>query len=289
MNKINILIILFFQLSLHSCDSSVTGNIDFEYEGDRLTLNGFLSTDSIKIYAGKTVGIVKSVSIQDFIVPGIVVTVHDESGRQWPLTSKDGIIFRAPTNFLVPGNTYRVRAKASGYTSVETDQIDIPVPLTTTTLVQNGTRIWEGNEEAAIVTLAFDDPPGKNFYTCHFLVQKGQKYLSAASDLSQNITNRRCYDGRTFNDLCFDGQRTEIEYEVRKNHQFTSNTPVLADSIVCYFGGVSEQFYQHWENYPKNDGFIDGLQELPITYTNVKNGFGVVYGRTWKVYKIVVQ
>ena len=72
-----------------------------------------------------------------------------------------------------------------------------------------------------------------------------------------------------------------------ENYYFGSgNVRERGDAIVIRFGKVSEALYQSEQSEPNDNGFIEGVNELPATYSNVSNGHGVVFGQNWKEYQI---
>ena len=280
MHKISYIFVLAF-LGL-ACDSRLEGELAPDYIGDQLTINGFLSPDSVWLKVGKTVNPYEDYKSRDFIAPQLRVFVLDQQGGETELLSKDGLNFKSASLRLAPGALYRVKAIAPGLA----DAISEPILIPDTALLHNP-RIEKdaADPQRGLLYFSFYDRPGKDHYLATFSLKKGN-WIGGGGHiwLHNEDLNGKCYRYGIFPDDCFGPARNTLVFGY--NTQYLKPIP---DTLIIRFGKVSESVYKAQESNPPDDGFIQGINEPPATYSNIKGGIGMVFGQYWKEYAVRLE
>lgn len=274
---------------LWQCDSDVTGKLQSDYAGDRLTLSGFFSVDTISLTVGKSTDAFSPIERGELLAKNPQVYIEDEGGTfQFKLTLSDSAHFYAGKIGLIAGKKYRIVASADNLDAVESNFMQIPDLLS----IQNLT--FKNLPISGRITneLSFDiqDSPNPDHYFFDIAIKKANLLQTAPFWVPEDGILDNCYAVFVFTDLCFNGKRTNLTYRVSPDGFFKGfKGPQVADSIVIRFGGISEEAYRSQLAMPVDDGFIEGINEPPLTYSNIKNGYGVVFAHSLKDYTIPVS
>jgi Domain of unknown function (DUF4249) len=271
-------------LLLTACDSSLTGDLDLDYVGDKLTITGFLSPKEIWLKVGKTVPSSQSHKLRELLSPeGTVVMLLDSAGRTIVnLTSNNRWIYTTKSQRLAVGQSYRIRVSAPGFTDAETDLITIPEPVEVA--FEPMQNISGANGPGGQLDFSFmDNGTIRNFYYADFGVTKGNLMSKVAFWVINPEFQGKCFSIYPFSDNCFNGRRATLQYGFDKTFNLAPGPP-LADTLRLRFGPVTHHFFEGNKQYLDQDAFISGLNEPLPTYTNIKNGYGVVFGQNWKEY-----
>ena len=175
---------------------------------------------------------------------------------------------------------------ATGLTDIKSTPILIPefVPLDSIAQTLSEPLGPNSNE----VALYFSDVPGENYYFTSFGVTKNNLRRNAITGIIDDQINQKCYAIGTFPDECFQSSAATLRYGIQKNYQFN----ILyepADSLIFRFGAVSKELLELEKNRPSDNEFIEGINEPPLTYSNITNGYGVVFAQNWMDYKVQLK
>ncbi len=245
-----------------------------DYEGDKLTINGIISPDSALVRLSKSLSPYENHVYEDFFVKNGQVWISDENGKRITnLNSNDGFNFYSYEKKLEIGKKYIVFATASDLPQAESHPILIP----------KRANIYFEHQKIDSIThklsVTLQDALGEqNYYDSgfSFLQDKKVKHLPVAS-LNQ------CSVKATFDDVCFEGKKTILNYEFSSLY-FTN---ALVDTIYFHFGAISQEAFLWNESKPIpnqniNPALGQSLDDSALSYTNVKNGYGVVYAQNWE-------
>jgi hypothetical protein len=281
------IVLLFLLFVASGCKSDITNELKSNYKGDKISITGALSLDSVNLYVGKTTDAFSEVTIDEIEAQQAKAYIEDETRTfHYDLESTNGKLFRAKKIGLQVGKKYKVFASAKDLKSVETDWILIPDAVVVEDLIVRKTAgSYRSPNE---ITFSFQDKVGINFYFLN-IVLKREKLLGTVPSFVPTESESACYDISIFNDICFEGKKATLRYGSFGETNFPSIKGYqLADSIIIRFGGISEQWYKLKLSSNTGDDLIDGINEPPLTYTNVKNGYGVVFAHNLKDYVLLV-
>jgi hypothetical protein len=286
MNKACSLLFWVFVLTLVACESNVDWEFAAKYEGDKLALSGFLSPDSVHVFVSKSTNPLRDFTDEDMIARNPKVFLLDSTGQiMRQINSKDQRKFRLGDAMLVPGQSYKIRAMAEGLKTVETDLITIPqLVLLEQPEYQLGNY---GNDTVHQVRITFTDLPAKQYYTFGGALKKGTQLARPNILIPDKEFAEGCYNSSIFTDICYQEKRVRLTFLLFREARFLgekSRTP--GESIVVRFGLVSEQAFLQGQSIPIDEGIIEGVNEPPVAYSNVKNGYGVVYAYNVRDYPI---
>jgi hypothetical protein len=283
----NLLIIITILL-LVGCDKTFEANIKTPFEGSKITLNGVLEQDSVSFKLSKSLNPWGNYKEADYYVKNGKIWIQDENKNTIAsLTSNDGYAFSKVGKMLKIGAKYKVYASAEGLKQVETDWLIITDGVKPTFSQESSTGFWNGNKLNILIN---DIENQHNYYSVArygIFHAKKENLEFGVFDLK---ANQSCYSNRIFDDACFDGKQKTLEYGFLKE-AYTNKGQVVFDTIQILFGTVNKDAYDLWNSlgYSAPDALIDGLNEPPPSYSNVKNGYGVVFTRNWSSYVLLVK
>ncbi len=282
------LFLLLLAVSFWQCETEIVAKLKDNYTGDRITISGGLSVDSINLIIGKSTDAYSAVTEEKLTALNIFAFIEDEGKTlNYKLSSPDGIKFKAGNIGLQPGRAYRIIVTADNLKTAMTDWIIIPQPTTleNITTIKNPASGRISND----VSFSFQDQPGIDYYHFSAAIIKSKAYGSAVLAIPDEIINGSCYALRVFKDQCFEGKKISLTYQVYTDSYFSGfKGPQIGDSIAFRFGKVSKEVYLNHLARPNDDGIISGINEPPLTYSNVQNGYGVVYAYHLKDYKLAI-
>jgi hypothetical protein len=273
-------------LLLAACESNIDWEFSGKYEGDKLALSGFLSPDSVHVFVSKSTNPLRDFTSEDLVARNPKVFLLDANGQIIrEINSTDQRKFRLGEARLIPGQSYKIRAMAEGLKTVETDLITIPqLVILEQTEYKLGTF---GNDTVHQVRITFTDLPAKQYYTFGGALKKGTQLARSNTVVPDKEFAEGCYSPSLFTDLCFQEKRVGLTYLLFREAYFPiEKRRIPGESIVIRFGLVSEQAFLQGQSVPIDEGIIEGVNEPPVAYSNVKNGYGVVYAYNVRDYPI---
>jgi Domain of unknown function (DUF4249) len=278
--------LIFFALS-QSCETD-SFELDLKYKGDKIVIGGYISVDSLHLTISRSANLVDSFRINDLklINPKVVIRERDGAFSQ-QLSSQDGFRFIAKNIGLQVGKAYQIQVTADKLAPAETDWILIPELVTIDSFK---TEPYRRNEVIGhVLDFNLKDPLGENFYFIDFKATlRGAKSRNSTQGwpFDEQI-NGNCYNAGLFDDMCFDGKNPTFKYVVKTSQVFQrrGNEEEQGDQLIIRFGSVSKQLHLA-RSQGSGDDIIEGLNEPPPTYTNVKNGYGLVFAFNAKDYVI---
>ncbi len=284
--------IMLIYLFTVSCETDFLGTLENNFEGEKITVNGFISPDSIWLQIGKSVSpYAGSFKIGDFLLRDAQVFIIREDGRELPIFSKDGYNYTESQMGLEPLQYYRVKVISSTLGKVVTDKILIP-DLTTIYNIKQKDRS-DFFEPATRVSFTFDDTSGNHFYLTQFAVKKDTIVKNGVHWLDNIFLAETCIERLAFSDQCFDGKSLALDYMLINTYQSLDATrkaaKVKADSVIIRFGQISEELYVYRKKNILDDDAIIEINQAPISYSNVPNGYGLVFGQNWKEYTFKLE
>jgi Domain of unknown function (DUF4249) len=290
MKKQNVLYIAFL-IVLASCERDV--NVDIPYEGDKLVLNSFMKADSL-FYAQISKTKRLSRSFNNTSPAGTAVQLFKNGIFAENLVQKDinNVSYFVSTSKAVIGNTYTLKASATGLTNVEgTDIIPAkPITVPVSFLLSSSSSTSNYNSK---VKIKLNDPVGtKNYYMLKIfqvdtnLSAIGPRYniyRSQGQFFEADIVGANTGIGAIFGDVGtnqavftddqFNGKEITINMDVDSYTQ--TNVSYLAISLT----GLSSEAYKYLKSSETQFNVQgDPFAEVAIVYNNIKNGYGVVGG-----------
>lgn len=274
----NLLLFLIAMISF-SCESGVL-DLDVPYGGDRLVLNGVISTK------GVTARLTRSQKPTQSSNNSLSI-----NGQVWLCDSLGNILIELENlgdgNYMVditlaPLKGFILKAKASGFQEVISEIVTIPVeciPISFSEL-----RIGQlYGREAYFLDIQFNDPPYiNNYYLCEgYRRVEGDIYspLFIYQNINADLAEL-CDYGPVFPDRCFSG----------RNYTYPAVIPIydtsLPDSITIEFGTVNEGFYCYFNSISRQPEGALLLFQQPFPYlSNIKNGYGMVVAKNTALYE----
>lgn len=270
-----------------ACEADFVGTLEDNFEGEKITINGFISPDSIWLQIGKSVSPYKgSFKIGEFFLRDAQVFIVGENGQELPIYSKDGYNYTESQVRLSPLQYYRVKVISSTLGEVVTEKILIPDITTIYNIKQQDKSDFF--EPATRVSFTFYDALGNHFYITQFAAKKDTIIKNGIYELDNIFLAETCIKRPAFSDQCFDGKSLELDYIFINTYQSLDATreaaKVKADSVVIRFGQISEELYVYMKKNLSYDDTIIEINQAPISYSNVPNGYGLVFGQNWKEY-----
>jgi hypothetical protein len=275
------------------CTGRQIDDIQLDYIGDQLTLVGYISPTEIKIKAGKT----QPSDVSFFLSalrppPDTKLQLLDEKDSViCQLDLSDNSFFLKNDLQLEIGAYYRVRATALGFATVESSLLLIPEPLSDLEIqpIQDIDDLGIPGATAGKLAFSFTDrSPERAYYHINFGLKKDTATYTPGVWIINEQWQEQCYSINIFSDDCFNERNVELQYGFQKVISALSQTP-KADTFLMQFGPATSDLYHYYKNnIINNDGLIDGINEPPLTYTNLTNGYGVVFAQNWKEYKIAL-
>jgi Domain of unknown function (DUF4249) len=266
---------------LLSCESKVAYNIKDNFEGAKMTLNGYLSPNLIRIRLSKTVSSSTNFEKEDFIVQDATLQLFDENDLLLKkLYSTDTLNFIDSSLILVAGHKYKIKANAPDLESIETEWIYLPAPVILNSI---DTTIGQpiNGDYSSKVTLKFNDNPSeRNYYFTQFFGRKTGENVFGTYANQDEI----CFPLPAYSDQCFNGQQGVLTCEVERFYYFKQYGS--CDTILIRFGSTDETYFKSIDATRGVEELIENVNDPAPTYTNVKNGYGVVFGQNWRDYYI---
>ena len=273
-------------LLLSACDSRLEADLNPSYEGNKITLNGFLSPDSSWIQLTQSVSPFLNHSESDFFVKNGKIWIENKEGNLvLALTSQDGFNFRDYSNILLAGQGYKIKASADGLNLVETDLVEIPIKIKKI----NFSTLQPTDLGRGSFTLSFfNNAAFPTYYNINAisLSKEGIGSVNIAAD--KDVIKNKCNFFRlTFSSDCLDENESQLSYRYESGNGLN----VALDSFVCRFGTVSESAFLYAKTLDNGNesALFDGINDPIPSFSNVKNGYGVVFGQNWETYKLFVK
>lgn len=291
---ISILILL---LSLVSCRGKEV-DVPLPFEGEKLVVWG-------KLEVGKPVRIqvMKSFSAlgelpENPVVNAAKVFLYKNSNLMATLPNLDKNGNYGSDLIIESGATYRVTVEADGMPTAESEEIEIPeaIPNMKFTIQKNTQPELNPNTPQNLVSIQFNEPIDNSFMEISFLshfstVSSSGAFFSARNSMT---SDKDCYEfTHSFSDLyrrnfLFNGAcvaaNSPLRFSLMAQRSFYN--PQTNEGGTQYVQRISMKlatFSKAWFTYTKViENQPDGLDLLVLppqkAYTNIKNGYGLVYG-----------
>jgi len=285
------LVILYF---FTGCNGRLINDIDLDYIGDQLTMVGYISPTEIRIRAGRTRPADGSFYVAELFPPADmeIQLLDARDSLIHRLTLTDRRFFVTKNIQLKIGFAYRVRATATGFPTVESTLLQIPEPIADFAIqpIKDIDDLGIPGTVAGQLDFSFtDQSPIRNFYYINIGLKKDTSVYPALVWIINEQWQQQCFSIDVFNDDCFNQQNVTLQYGFQKVIYSLSERP-NADTMLLRFGPNTPELYHYYQtNIIKNDELIQGINEPALTYTNLSNGYGVVFAQNWREYKVPLQ
>jgi hypothetical protein len=285
-----IYLVVIFSFLNSACSDSYKGTLTDLYPGDQLSVNGFIGLDSLYILVGKTANPYSAVfTDSDLIAENSRVFILDQDDVLIDeVFSIDGIHFTKSLTGLKPNAKYYIKVSAANLPVAETELIEIPtfVPIDSLNIIENNPLFGNSFQ----LNVFFKDIPEVDYYFTEIgVIGENGVGRNATTGVINEEINSACYRIGAFDDGCFQNGTGLLQFGVIKDYQFGSSAYQSARFLVLRIGSVSKSIYDYYQSLPTDDALIDGLNEPSITYSNVKNGVGYVFGQNWKDIKVELK
>lgn len=279
--------ILAFLILLFSCETIV--DIPIPFEKPQVTVNGVLKANyppEIELTYSKHI----LDNNYDYApISNAQVTLESESGSIELEFDGEKEVYQNPDYLIQAGTGYRVIVSVPDYDPIEASD-EVPATVRIKDFTLHGEVPQKDNSESSdqSVSIFFDDPAGENFYEIYAYYSNSYEneseerrnpvYLTAKNPVYEN--NYAAWDSILLNDKLFDGGEASIELLI-SSYYFDE------PDIYIVLNSVSKSYYQYattfgLQDWNEGDPFAQPVQ----VFSNVKNGIGILMGRSSDSYKI---
>ena len=286
--------ILFF--AIVSCREKIIER-NLIFSGEKLVVNSILKANqSIKVFVSKSFppnGVVQ----QGWNISNAKVELCENGSFKTVLQENEKGIYVTEVT-PIAGNLYHLRVSATGFTTVESSQISVPLssPKFEYKRLINVTSKYNTSIAKDQFDFTFSSPTtSTSFYFITFkTVYDGVIYtqIRYASD-EQNNSRDDCYSGgsekgvsynlplKAFSNKCFVNERLFRSFIVEKekstfDQKLNKSLVEKAGVIEIAVGEMSKEYFEYYKTSDNPDG-LERIFKEPITnYSNIKNGYGLV-------------
>lgn len=312
-----LLIVLFLVVAALSCEKII--DEDIKIKEPKLTLNVFLNPDSLF-----SVSVTQSISIllNDTIiyVPNASVKIF-ENGTFIEELAYNYITKLYSSNSRKPsdGNDYRIEVSATGFPTATAD-VHIPVPVdiaSIDTFMKQNESSFYGRPMVFVVKTTVSNPSNEEnfyifylerppfikspsvdfrFFSEHILINNviieltSDKlfidYWNGGNNQGIGTSEERYLDGNYFalSDKAFNGKSTSFEFEVQNNNNIFGDDSIVYEMKVL---SVNKDYFTFIISESQYNEGGDPFTELASVYSNVKGGYGIVFGSSSSSRRIV--
>ena len=268
-------------------------NITLPYEGKQLVLYCILSPDKVaSAQIDRTYPPTGDVLYEPPIKTAVIEILENDKVVE-TLKYTSGNAYESPRRFRpVAGRSYKIRASASGFPTVESDAETIPLSPQIV-----GSSVEKTNNNRISVEIK-DYPNQTNQYSIQIAgTYEGKQVainvlnLSRPDAISDNCGFRGNLNSFYYRDVCFDGTTLKTSYNSNLfgtvqvpdlNGRYISKNP---DQIQIIVRNVSATYFNYYKFYPPEDIELAFKQPSSRLY-NLKGGYGLfaVYNEKVVVY-----
>lgn len=283
-----------FILMIQSCEKQV--KFDVRQKDKGVVLNAILKQDST-VFARIT--FLKALNEQMATEPAAAIIQLFEDGvwkEDLSPTIINGIKYYGGNTKTISGHDYRLAAKIEGYALVDGTDIIPEAPVTSGEQIQLISTANDG-DKLNIAFVLQDQPQTKNYYRLQVIGRRlGPGYPNNPDSLPQPVYytfknadfGGRYLDGYPeeyteyyFDDALFNGQNKEIKVEFFPADAVDTNTYQLVVTAL------SESTYRYFKSKQASiDNNGDPFTEPSVILSNIKNGFGIVGGLSYRRFNL---
>jgi hypothetical protein len=251
-------------------------NKDYTYtpqpEPNLLVINAILSNETgISVHVSLPLLTDKKVKKEDLWVKDAAVYLFDETENKSYLLEyrKEG--FYGDSLFKpIPVHSYRIEASSPKLPKAVSESIIMPQPMNIEDIVvvqRDDLGALSGtNTKGKLVNFSFDDDKGEDFYNFRLKIADNATAAWAHGGIYNLLTSCEQLEEGFLKDICFDGVKAKLEFEVA----YQKSGPVN-----IFFERISKSYYKYIESKKDIGGVVSFFEEPLIRYSNIKNGYGV--------------
>ena len=259
------------------------------YEGDKIVINGYLSpNEGAKIKITHSINPVGKYLLSDSLLIKDASAALYENGIKMIDLKYGGKGFYglpdSPSVELRAGNKYKLIVQSDRYGSAESEEITLPekpeivdfkfeeIGYFNGSGSENGLfsfSISEPNEKESFFSIEVLTKDDRSLYFGHYPRIEGEIYFESCETYvgSMNIYSNECGFTNLVHQYNFDLKYSDDGYS-SKYYQ----------PLIIRIGTVSRDLYEYSKSYSQLEGIELGFAEPPILKSNIKGGYGLLYG-----------
>ncbi|MFY9153613.1 MAG: DUF4249 domain-containing protein [Prolixibacteraceae bacterium] len=284
--------LLLFTILLVSC----TKYIEYSppYEGDKIVINGYISpTEGAKIKITHSINPVGNYLWADSLLIKDASAALYENGIKLIDLKYGGKGYYglpdSPTVNLIAGHKYKLVVQSELYGKAESEEITLPEqPVINDFKFGETVKIY--GVEYGIFSFSISEPNKKDTYFLLDAVTKNNESLFFRrypwKDGEIYFESCQAYIGvlSVYSNECgFTNQEHSYALQIK---YYDRNSNYYYKPIIIRIGTVSRELYEYAKNYSQLEGIELGFAEPPILKSNIKGGYGLLYGSNIVSYNI---
>lgn len=253
---------------------AIVHNYNYYYEGDKLVVHGFISTqDGIHVWINKTRSPLDTTQIPiDIQIKSVYLLVDDIPLVE--LERIDNNYFSYNTDIVIFENTkYSIKVNVNGYDEIySSNQIVPKTPLI------DSIKYVKNNQLDDYIDFWFTDSDTfQNFFSYNYsLFYSGEEYIPKNQDIN---------NAPLLSDISFSGSQKHNRID---GNFYSING--LPDSIHVNLYSLSEDYYNFLISLRQNAININDIFYRPIPIkSNMSNGYGVFGANSYSTNTIIIE
>ncbi len=264
-------------------------NYQLDYKGDQLVLFGSISNiDGVTIYLTHTLpptGTYYFDEIDVTVSDAIIILFENGVAVDTLIESEPGKYFLA--YLPVPENNYEIICTVVGYTTVYSDAITYPTPITLESVDFNSDLEGEDGDPACSVRPIFDDNlETENYYAFGFSFYADDELFYGNVFETPDASSLACESGifiyntrfwKVYTDNCFAG--TEFPFTFQSSSVNHEEEIIPFDKLRFTVSVISRELSDYISNQSETSGINLLFSDPKLNYSNINDGFGVFWAQ----------
>ncbi len=287
---------LLFTFLIVSC----TKFIEFTppYEGDKIVINGYLSpNEGAKIKITHSINPVGKYLLSDsLLVKDAIATLFENGVKLVDLKYQGKGLYGLPDSpyiELLAGHKYTLIVESELFGKAESEEITLPQQpkimdfkfekLGRIYGTENGLfsfSVTQPSEKETCFSIDVITKNNESLYFERYPRKEGEIFFEGCEATAGGYGNFTVYN----NECGFTNQLHQ--YKLRIEYADDRYSSKYYKPLIIKIGTVSRDLYEYAKSYSQLDGMEFGFAEPPILKSNIKGGYGLVYGANWMSYSI---
>ncbi|HCY41087.1 MAG TPA: hypothetical protein DHV48_06990 [Prolixibacteraceae bacterium] len=270
---------------------SCTKYIEFSppYEGDKIVINGYLSpNEGVRIKITHSINPVgKYLRSDSLIVKDAVAALYENGVKLIDLEYTGKGFYGLPDTpavELLAGHKYKLIVQTEQYGKAESEEITLPAKPEINNFnfeeigyvygsgSENGLfsfSISKPNEKEACFSIQVVTKDNRSLFFMHYPLIQGRNYFESCGTGAGGMS--------IYSNEC--GFTNQVhQYSVETKYFENWNISHYYNPLIIRIGTVSRDVYDYGKSYTQLDGMEFGFAEPPIQKSNIKGGYGLLYG-----------
>lgn len=279
--------------------ASCTKYIEFSppYEGDKIVINGYLSpSEGARIKITHSINPVGKYLLSDSLIVKDASAALYENGiklidLKYVVKGFYGLPPSADINLLA-GHSYKLIVQTKLYGNAESEEITLPeyAEINDFKFEKIG-YVYGSGSENGLFSFSISEPNEKESCFSIEVIKKNNEshYFQRYPRIEGVYYFESCeaYTGGLsiyINECGFTNQVHQYNFDLKYSDDGYSSK--YYKPLIIRIGTVSRELYEYAKSYSQLDGFELGFAEPPILKSNIKGGYGLLYGSNTISYPI---